>query len=78
MRELEIARKHLRERAQQAVGVYRGRALITKAAVDNAQADLDIEKLPEAFFEDDAIQTAGGAFYFMIDFSAIDGPDPIG
>jgi hypothetical protein len=37
-----------------------------------------VERLPEGFDEDGGeIQTSGGAFGYMIDYSPVDGPDPI-
>lgn len=78
MRELEQLRRINRERAQRAVGVYRGANLVTKAHVANAQADHDVERLPEAWSTAGSLQSAGGGWYFTIDLSVIDGPDLIG
>lgn len=77
MRELEVFRKHDRERAQKSVGVYGGPNLQTKSAVASAQADHDVERMPEAFDENCELQSAGGAWLFMIDYDPIDGA-PIG
>lgn len=77
MRELDFARRVDRERAQRAVGVYRGPNLVTKAEVSNAQADHDVERLPELFDDTNLAGLAAGGWGFMIDYSVIDGPDAI-
>lgn len=76
MQELDLLRQIDRHRAQKSVGVMRGGNLLTKAEVANAQADSDVARLPEDITECE-IQSAGGGWLFMVDVSAIDGPDPI-
>jgi len=78
MRGLFSFRRRNLEVAQIAAGIYRGSSLLTKAHVASAQADADTARMEEAFSENCDIQTSGGAFTFSIDFSAVDGPDPIG
>lgn len=79
MRELESYRRAWLEFAQRAAGVVRGERLVTVAQLEDAHADHDTSRLPEAFADLPALQTATGQFYFVIDSSPIDSPDfPIG
>jgi len=77
VREIDLYRRALRELAQQSAGRFRGNLMTRLGEVADAGAEAEILKLPDDIDHLDAMQSATGAWYFMVDVSAIDGPDPI-
>ncbi len=76
MRELDTYRRTLREHAQRSAGRYPGEVPVRLAEIADAGAEAAILKLPQDIDNLGPIQDATtGAFFFMLDWSALDGPD---
>lgn len=74
-----IAQQRLRDNIERAVDTVEGRErtiLLFSASSEMKQRIGDIGKLPVAQ-NDTSLQDADGNFYFLVGYSAIDGPDVI-
>lgn len=77
MEGLERERKALQQLALRALGQDPHQDRLSVGQLRSAGLESDIESLPVDMSEYQPIQDGNGHFYFMVDFSGIDGADPI-